>query len=142
MLSKRRRGLLDEFETLEREMEEALDEAFHPMWDLKNRRLEPLAYMHETKDKVVITVDLPLVKKKDIKIDMADDLLEINATMQRCISFSKWGTAQKKCEFKSFYKAINLPASANTEKIKAKFQKGILTIEIPKTTTKYKIDIT
>lgn len=140
-MSKRRRELPDEFDILEREVEQVLDEAFHPMWDLKNRRLEPLAYMNETKDRVIITVDLPLVKKKDIKIDISDGTLEINATMQRCIRFSKWGTSQRKCEFESFYKAMKLPIGANTDKAKATFEKGILTIEVPKTTKQYKIEI-
>ena len=141
MLRKRKQEL-STFNNFEKDLEKVFDEAFHSMWDLKNRRLEPLAYMNETKDKVMITVDLPLVKKKDVKVNLSDNMLEIIATMQRCVNFSKWGTSQRKCEFESFYKAMKLPIGVNVDKAKAKFEKGILTIEILKKTQQHKIDIT
>ena len=141
MLRKRRQET-ETFTNFEKDLEKVFDEAFHSMWDLKNRRLEPLAYMNETKDKVIVTVDLPLVKKKDVIVNFSDNMLEIIATMQRCVNFSKWGTSQRTCEFESFYKAVELPARINIEKAKAKFVKGILTIEIPKKTQQHKIDIT
>ena len=130
------------FTSFEKDLDKVFDEAYHSMWDLKNRRLEPLAYMNETKDKVMVTVDLPLVKKKDIIVNFSENMLEIIATMQRCVTFSKWGTSQRKCEFESFYKAVELPVRINIDKAKAKFVKGILTIEIPKKTQQHKIDIT
>jgi len=68
-------------------------------------------------------------------------VLEVDATMQRCVKFHRWGTIQRQCEFKSFYKAIKLPSGVNTDKMKAKFEKGILTIEVPKKTKQYKIEI-
>ena len=141
MLRKQRKEKLT-FTNIEQDVEKALEGAFHSMWDFKNRRLEPLAYMNETKDKVMVTVDLPLVKKKDIIVNFSENMLEIIATMQRCVTFSKWGTSQRKCEFESFYKAVELPVRINIDKAKAKFVKGILTIEIPKKTQQHKIDIT
>ena len=138
---RRRREVFDEFHALEREMELAFEEAFRPMWDIKSKSLEPLAYLKETEDKVIITVDLPLVKKKDIKINLVDNVLEVDATMQRCIKFQRWGTIQRQCEFESFYKAIKLPSGVNTDQIKAKFEKGILIIEVPKKTKQYRIEI-
>ena len=138
---RRRRSSPSEFQALEREMESAFGDAFRPMWDVKNRRLEPLAHLRETEDKVIITVDLPLVKKKDIKLNIVNDVLEVDATMQRCIKFEKWGTVQRQCEFESFYKAMKLPRQANMDKIKAQFNKGILIIEISKKTKQYTIEI-
>lgn len=138
---RRRKGVPDEFHALREEIE-AFEESFRPMWNVKDRRLEPLAYLHERQDKVVITVDLPLVKKKDIKLNIDNGVLEIDATMHRCVKFDKWGTTQRQCEFQSFYKSIKLPSGVDTNNIDAKFEKGILTIEIPKTTKKYKIAIT
>ncbi len=140
-MQRRRRNIFDEFQALKREIESTFEEAFHPMWDVKNKKLEPLAHLQETEDKVIITVDLPLVKKKDIKLNVSDDILEVDASMQRCIRFEKWGTVQRQCEFESFYKAIRLPRGVNVDEMKARFEKGILTIEVPKKIKQYKIEI-
>ena len=141
MLRKRKRESDEVFTSLENEIEQIFEDGFHSMWDLKNKRLEPLVYINETKDKVVITADLPLVKKKDITMNIHDDVLEISASMQRCVKFSKWGTSQKHCEFESFFKIVRLPLGIDVDKAKAKFEKGILSIEIPKKTKQYKLEI-
>ena len=134
MSNKNKKTLPEEENTFESNIQLFLDEMFHPMWDIKNKQLEPLAYMNNLKDKIVITVDLPLVRKQDIQISMTDDMLEIKAMMQRCISFSKWGATQRECKFESFYKTISMPARVDIDKVQTKFVKGILTIEIPKVT--------
>ncbi|MDQ1278959.1 MAG: hypothetical protein QG670_219 [Thermoproteota archaeon] len=136
---KRRKSLTSEFDALEKEIESTFEDAFNPMWDNKSRRLEPLAHLRETEDKVIVTVDLPLVKKEDIQLNLANDVLEVEATMQRSIRFEKWGTVQRQTEFESFYKAMKLPGQLNIDKIKATFTNGILTIEIPNKATKFKI---
>lgn len=136
---RRRKSPTRGFDALEREMESTFEDAFRPMWDIKSKRLEPLAHLRETEDKVIVTIDLPLVKKKDIQLNLANDLLEVDATMQRSIKFEKWGTVQRQCEFERFYKAMKLPGQLNTDEIKATLTNGILTIEISKKATQHKI---
>jgi HSP20 family protein len=139
----RRRRLLDEIEALEREIDEALEAFFYerPMWDISASQLEPLAHLTETEDKITVSVDLPLVKKEDIKLNVTGDVLEVDAKMQRCIKFERWGTVQRNCEFKSFRKVLKLPSEVIPEEAKAKFKQGILTVELPKRVRRHKIEI-
>jgi HSP20 family protein len=140
-MHKRRKEILNEPRAIEEQTEQAFEDAFHTMWNLKKQRLKPLAYLNEMDDPINITIDLPLVKKNDIQLNLIGNMLEINATLQRCVRFKHWGAYHKQCEFKSLYKAIQLSKNLNTDEIKAKFEKGILTITIPKKITKYKIKI-
>jgi len=119
-----------------------IDDLAHNMWDLARKSLEPLVYLSETEDQLIIEVDLPLVNKKDITLRIVDEGLEIQATLTRCVKFERWGTIQKSCEFQSFYKIVAFPNQVVKEEAKATFKKGILRIEFKKRKAiRYKIPI-
>jgi HSP20 family protein len=102
------------------------------MWDIKRQSLVPLTSIWETDDNVIIEIDLPLVKKRDIHLRLVEEGLEIEASLKRCVQFKSWGTIQRSCEFRSFYKIISLPTQVVPEGAKATFKKGILRIELKK----------
>lgn len=113
------------------------------MWNLKRESLEPLVNISETDDLLVVEVDLPLVRKTDIKLRLVEKGLEVEASLTRCIKFEHWGTIQSSCEFKSLYKLIPLPSPISIEEAKATFKRGILRVEINKRRkVEYKIPIT
>ncbi|MBS7644404.1 Hsp20/alpha crystallin family protein [Candidatus Bathyarchaeota archaeon] len=138
-----RRKMFEQIEALEREIGEAFEEFFYerPMWDIKTGRIKPLTYVTEAEDKIVVTADLPFVRKENIKLNVSEDTLEIEAAMERCVRFERWGTVQRSCEFKSFHRIIKLPSEVVPEEAKAKFKCGILTIDLPKKVKGYKIEI-
>jgi len=135
--------VFEQMEAIEREIDQALEELFYErsMWDIKTGRIKPLAYVTEAEDKIIVSADLPFVLKKDIKLNVGEDTLEIEAAMERCMKFERWGTVQRSCEFKTFHRVIKLPSKVFPEKAKAKFKSGILTIDLPKKTKGYKIKI-
>lgn len=102
------------------------------MWDLTRGSLEPLANVQETEDRVVVEVDLPLVRKKDIRLRLVEDGLEVEASLLRCVKFERWGTVQRSCEFRSFYKVVPLPSPVVAEGTRATFRRGILKVELKK----------
>ncbi len=102
------------------------------MWDLVRESLEPLTNISETDGAVVIEIDLPFVRKNDIRLRLLEDGLEIEASLTRCVKFERWGTVQRSCEFKSFYKIVPLSNPVVAEGIKASFKKGILRVELKK----------
>jgi len=138
-----RRRVFEQMEAIEREIDQAIEQLFYErsMWDTKTGRIKPLAYVTEAEDKIIVSADLPFVRKKDIKLNVGEDTLEIEATMERCVKFERWGTVQRSCEFKTFHRVIKLPSKVFPEKAKAKFKSGILTIDLPKKTKGYKIKI-
>ena len=102
------------------------------MWDIKRQSLVPLTSIQETEDKVIIEIDLPFVKKSDIHLRLIEEGIELEASLKRCVQFKSWGTIQRSCEFKSFYKIISLPTQVLPEEVKATSKKGILKIELKK----------
>jgi len=113
---------------------------FKPSWHTIGC-LEPLIHIHEEDDEIVVSADLPCVKKEDVKIFCAQRSLEIQATMSRHVKFEKWGTIQREITFNSFKRSIDLPAEVIPEEAKASFKSGILTLQLPKKTTKTRIEI-
>ena len=137
-----RRRIEKEFEALEREIDEFIDEVFgRPMWNPTLKCLEPLAHIRETEEKFIITADLPYVKKEDIKLDLTPTELKIEAKMQRHVIYDLWGTVQRRCAFQNFSKEIRFPSEVVPEATRARFKDGFLVIDIPKKKQRYKIGI-
>ena len=120
---------------------EEFEETFRAMWDALEGSLEPLAQVEEDEKVIRVMVDLPLVRKHDIKIRVLDDTLDIEAKLDRCVTFDRWGTVQRRCEFRVFHKNLHLPAPITTTGAKATFKKGILVVELPKTTEEHEIKV-
>ena len=119
------------------------DELTREMWDLRRESLAPLANVSETEDQVIVEVDLPLVQKKDIQLRLVEKGLEVEASLTRCVRFERWGTVQRSCEFRSFYRIIHLPCPVFAEGATTAFKKGILQVELKKRReVEYQISIT
>lgn len=139
----RKRRFFNEFNKIEREIDQFIDEVMdiRPMWNTQYESLEPLAFMQESNDKIIITLDLPFVDKDNIDLDVTPKELKLEAKMQRCVVYEKWGTIQRHCKFKTLYKSIKLPVEVVPEMAKAKFKGGYLTVELPKKTKRFKITV-
>lgn len=119
------------------------DELAREMWDLRRGSLAPLVSVSETEDRVIVEVDLPLVQKKDIRLRLVEEGLEVEASLTRCVRFERWGTVQRSCEFRSFYRIVSLPGPVVSEGATAAFKKGILRVELKKRReVEYRISIT
>jgi len=134
--------LLKSFDEIEREIDETFEELMscRPMWDGSTGRLEPLTQVTESLDKIVVTMDLPLVRKEDIHLTIEEKCLNLEAPLARSVRYERWGT-HSDCEFSSFYKMLNLPARVNPDEAKAKFLNGVLSVELPKTVKGKKINV-
>jgi HSP20 family protein len=118
------------------------DELTREMWDLGRGSLEPLASVSETEDRVLVEVDLPLVRKDDIRLRLIEGGLEVEASLTRCVRFERWGTVQRSCEFRSFYKLVPLPNPVVADSVQATFKRGILRVTMRKRRTReYRITI-
>ena len=124
------------------EVIDEFDEEFRPLWNASESCLEPLVDVSTTDDNVVVTVDLPCVASKDnISLSVTDNALEVKAALHQNLKWERWGTSQKHIEFSSFKTIIHLPVKVNTEKAKAKFAGGILTITLPRAQKKIGLKI-
>jgi len=106
-----------------------------------NGNLEPLYEVEDKGDEVLVTFDLPRVRKEDIRIQTTEDTVEVTARMSDAVCWERWGVVQKKITFQAFRKHIRLPEPIEPEKAQAVFKNGILRITLPKVRRKVLITV-
>ncbi len=121
---------------IEKQMNAFFGDRFFDDFILKE--LSPLSHLREMDSGWILEVDLPLVDKKDITINISDNHLTIKAKLKKTFTISRGSTVS---EFEYFRKTIVLPTGINSKEISAKFKNGILRITMPKISNGKKINI-
>jgi HSP20 family protein len=77
-------------------------------------------------------IDLPGMKKEDVKISLVNNTLNISGerTQEKEEKDGKFHRIEK--AYGKFYRSFTLPSKVLTEKIEAEFSNGQLTISVPK----------
>ena len=78
-----------------------------------------------------VTVELPGLDEKDVKVQIEDDVLTISG--EKKVEQTDDKTHYTERSYGSFTRAFTLPADADRDGITAKFAKGVLELEIAKT---------
>ncbi len=101
------------------------------MWGYDGN-LEPLYDVEDKGAEILVTFDLPRVRKEDVVITTTADTVEIIAKMSNTVCWERWGGIQKRISFQAFKKQIRFPVQIDPEKATASFKNGILSINLPK----------
>jgi HSP20 family protein len=96
------------------------------------RGWEPMSDISETKDKLIVKAELPGMEAKDIDISLTDDILVIKGEKKQESEEKDENHFCVERYYGSFQRMIRLPVAVKSDKIEAKFKKGILTITMPK----------
>jgi len=84
------------------------------------------------RDKRLVTkVDLPGLKKEDIKVEVTDGYLTISGDRKREEEEKKDDFYRCEREYGSFYRAVPLPEGVKLEDVKATFVDGVLEVSVP-----------
>jgi HSP20 family molecular chaperone IbpA len=97
--------------------------------------IEPLSDIIETDKEIKAKMEIPGVKKEDIKINATEDGVEVKCEKSGEIEEEdkKKGRYRLERNYSGFYRYFSLPESANVDKIEADYKDGILELVIPKT---------
>ena len=98
------------------------------------------------RDNLLVTkVDLPGLKKEDVKVEVSDGYLTIFGERRTEAEEKKENFYRSERQFGSFYRAVPLPEGVKFEDVKATFTDGVLEVTAPlppaADTTVHKIDI-
>lgn len=101
----------------------------------------PAINVSEAKDSLVVKAELPGVDAKDIQVSISGDMLTIKGEKKQ--EEEEKDEQHYCCEryYGEFQRTIQLPAGIKTDEIKAKFDKGVLHITLPKVAEAQKKDI-
>lgn len=127
---------VDELATLRREMDSLWDRFFPEK--RAHERFPPHEWLPsvdltETKDKFVIKAELPGLEAKDVDLRIADDILTIKGEKREETETRDEHHFFVERHWGAFERQIRLPALVKSDKIDATFDKGVLTINLPKT---------
>ena len=82
-------------------------------------------------NRLVTKVDLPGMKKEDVKVEVAEGYLTISGERKNEAEEKKENFYRCEREYGSFYRAVPLPQGTKLEDVKASFADGVLEVSIP-----------
>jgi HSP20 family protein len=92
----------------------------------------PALDVFETQDKFVVTVELPGVNPDEVDVSVEDSTLTITGERKFYENVSDDSFHRVERRYGSFARSLSLPQTADAERIEASFDRGVLTIEVPR----------
>lgn len=121
------REMMNMRETIDR----FFDEPF-PSRSLSTAVFQPLVGIRETKNELVIEVDLPGVKEDDVDVQVEDDKLIIRGERKYSSETKREDYYHMESSYGSFSRVIGLPSYVDASRAEAEVKDGILEVRIPK----------
>ena len=88
--------------------------------------------VRETEATFAVTVDLPGLEPNQMEVTFEDGLLTIRGQREFTKEVDEEQYHRIERSYGSFARSVRLPRTADAEKIEASFDKGVLTVEVPK----------
>ncbi|HEU4556156.1 MAG TPA: Hsp20/alpha crystallin family protein [Chitinophaga sp.] len=92
----------------------------------------PAVNVSEDKDKYKISMAAPGMKKEDFKIDLDGNVLTISAETEETKDEKNEKFSRQEYNYTSFSRSFNLPETIKKDKIEARYQDGVLKLQLPK----------
>ena len=112
-------------------MSNLFDDDLFPVWS-GNSTSPPAVNIREDEKKYSLELAIPGMDRKDVKIDINEDVLTVSSEKKNETDESHDGYMRKEFSYSSFCRNFYLPENVNREKIEARYKDGILTVELPK----------
>ena len=92
----------------------------------------PAVNIREDDKNYVLDLAVPGIDKKDLKIDINEDVLTISSETKTESEESKDGYKRKEFSYSEFCRSFYIPENVNREKIEANYKDGVLSVSLPK----------
>jgi HSP20 family protein len=112
-------------------MPNLFDDDFFPV--LTNRTSSmPAVNIREDEKNYFLDLAIPGIDKKDLKIDINEDVLTISSETKNENEESRDGYKRKEFSYSSFCRNFFIPENVEREQIEANYKDGILSVALPK----------
>ncbi len=92
----------------------------------------PMVNIKETSDAYFVEMAVPGLKKSDFQIDLDNQILSISTEIEEDSEHTEANYTRREFGYASFKRSFTLPETVDDVKIKAKYDEGILSIQLPK----------
>jgi HSP20 family protein len=109
------------------------DDDYFPAMSQRSTSM-PAVNIKEDDKKFILDLAVPGIDKKDLKIEINEDVITISSERKSENEETGDGFKRREFSYSSFCRSFYLPENVNKEKIEANYKDGILTVELPKET--------
>ena len=102
-----------------------------PIYD--DRDFSPASELMEEESHYMLSIDIPGMKKEDIKIEVADGTLVISGERKNEKRTESNQIHRYEKSYGSFKRSFVLPNTISAEKVEARYENGVLELYLPKT---------
>jgi len=95
----------------------------------------PTVDMTENDRQIHVRAELPGIDPKDVDVSVSEDRLVICGEKKSATESTAEGWSHRESQYGSFSRAIPLPESVDPAQVTAKYDKGVLTVELMKSPT-------
>jgi HSP20 family protein len=92
----------------------------------------PPVDIYETKESLILNVELPGVTKENLALEVKDNTLTLKGEKKLEKDIKEESYHRMERTYGSFMRAFTLPSTVQQEKVKARFKDGVLEVTIPK----------
>jgi HSP20 family protein len=102
-----------------------------PMFSNRTSSL-PSVNVKEDEKNYFLELAVPGIDKKDLKIDINEDVLTVSSETKNESEDNRDGYKRKEFSYSSFSRSFYIPENVNRDKIEANYKDGVLSVELPK----------
>jgi HSP20 family protein len=88
--------------------------------------------IYEEKDRFVVALELPGIDPADVEVSVEDSVLTVKGERRLSAETNEESFHRIERRYGQFVRSLSLPSTADAEHIEATFDKGVLTIRVPK----------
>jgi|SRR5579859_673802 len=100
--------------------------------------IKPKTNVYEDEDRIVFTLELPGVDRKDIDVSLYGDLLTVRGERKLSTEQQKADLRWSECVKGSFVTSFHLPEDADADSTQVEYDNGVLRIEVHKKSSRHK----
>lgn len=108
------------------------DWAWSPYKSIEESRLSPACEIEESEEHYLLSLEVPGIKKEDLKIEFVDNQLVISGERHSEEKKRKDHFYYSERRGGKFSRSFKLPVGVDAEKVEAQYQDGVLKIYVPK----------
>jgi HSP20 family protein len=112
-------------------MPNLFDDDFFPVFQNRTSSM-PAVNIREDEKNYILELAVPGIDKKDLKIDINEDVLTISSETKIETEENKDGYKRKEFSYSSFCRSFYIPENVNRDNIEANYKDGIITVGLPK----------
>jgi len=120
-------------------MPDIFEDDFFPTVSGSTNITKPAVNIREDEKKHSLELAVPGIDKKDLKIEINEDILTISMEQKQENEEETSGYKRREFSYASFCRSFYLPEDTNRDKIEASYKDGVLTVDLHKTEEKAKL---